>query len=565
MITVPNVPNSIEVPGTYGNLDFTRAIQGLLVGQRSTLLIGQMLQAYVTPGRWQGGTLHDMTAQGTYIGSTKLNIVIEIDAADTPDTFKASFDGGVTFPITTEAIVGGAIALTGSNGVTVTFAATTGHAVADQWVFEAYPDPPNAKEDPKSVFAKNDGHELYGNGAVIGHMVASAFTANRNMDLNVVTLIDNGSNFAAGSLQIDIDAINSGTLTVKIANKRFQIAVAKDDLKEDIAIAVQNAIAEDVNIQITIAVDTTDFDQVNWQAKNAGTLGNLLIVTVEAGTTGLTFTEVAMTGGSTDPDISLAVAAIAGSSYYYWVNPYKDSTTVGSLVTEINDRSGAIELRPALLFQAELQDFNTAITLANSTNSGRVGIFAVEGIKSLPYEVSAACTSIISLSSSTNNNFNFSVVPGIDIPEVADRFIFTEKQAMIAGGVIPLVTENEVDLQILSGRSTYLRNLVGNPDTSQKKINITRGADLVRSDIVNISSSLYSQSKVIVQADIELTVFNRLLLLQTAGIVHKVEDNRDLIISAINISNQNRLDFEVPEAIIPDLDIIAFNFLVNSI
>lgn len=564
-IQVPNVPDSILRPLIAGNLDFTRALQGVLGIQNSALIIAQRLGAYIEPARWQGGTLHDMTMQGTYVGTTKLNIVIEIDAAGTPDTFKASLDGGVTFPITTEPIVAGPIALTGSNGVTVTFVATTGHAVADQWVGAALPDSPTAAETPIFVGNKNAGHESSGFGSIAGQMVAAAYVSNQEINLNLVTMDDNGSNFGAGSTTIDIDAVNSGSLTRWVGNVRFQVAVAKDQTKESIAIDLQNVIAADPNIGITAAVDITNLDQINWQSKNAGTLGNLILFQTDVGTTGLTTTEVAMAGGSTDPTISLAIAAIAGSSYYYWANPYVDTTTIGSLLTEINARSGAITLKPALLFQTESLDFNTAITQANASNSGRSQSFAVEGLKAVPWEVTAAAVSQITLSGSVNGNYNFTKLPGIDIPAVTDRFTSTEEEQMITGGVTPLVSRNGVDLQILSGDSNFLRNDAGNPSSAQRKINTTRGADLVRADVVNSVSATFGQVKTNVINDLNLFVFNRMLLLQAAGIVQNVEANRDKIISAINLTNLHRIDFEVPEDILKDLDIIAFNFLVNAI
>lgn len=80
-----------------------------------------------------GTGLDDATSGGTYSGTVLKNYVVRIDATGTPDTFEWSDDGGATFGTTGVSIVGGAMAL--ELGVTVTFAATTGHTVGDQWAF----------------------------------------------------------------------------------------------------------------------------------------------------------------------------------------------------------------------------------------------------------------------------------------------------------------------------------------------------------------------------------------------------------------------------------------------
>jgi len=80
------------------------------------------------------GDTPDMTSSGTYTGTEDIRYLIEIDANGTPDTFRWSDDGGVNFtsgvPIT-----GGIQTL--SNGVEVTFSATTGYDLDDYWVVSA--------------------------------------------------------------------------------------------------------------------------------------------------------------------------------------------------------------------------------------------------------------------------------------------------------------------------------------------------------------------------------------------------------------------------------------------
>lgn len=77
-----------------------------------------------------GSGLNDATYGGNYIGNGQ-TYVVQIDGTGTPDTFKWSDDGGSTWKATGVHIVAGAITL--NHGVTITFAATTGHTSTNHW------------------------------------------------------------------------------------------------------------------------------------------------------------------------------------------------------------------------------------------------------------------------------------------------------------------------------------------------------------------------------------------------------------------------------------------------
>jgi hypothetical protein len=91
------------------------------------------LKAIVGAVTYTGTTgLNDCTSGGTYTGNINRTIRVEIDGNGTPDTVKYSMDAGVTWTST-------GIQVTGTIylpfGVTVIFAATTGHTIGDYWQF----------------------------------------------------------------------------------------------------------------------------------------------------------------------------------------------------------------------------------------------------------------------------------------------------------------------------------------------------------------------------------------------------------------------------------------------
>lgn len=75
--------------------------------------------------------LSDETWSGTYSGALTRAYYVEIDAAGAPDTFKWSVDGGATYEATGVSVSASPTLL--DNGISIAWAATTGHAVGDRW------------------------------------------------------------------------------------------------------------------------------------------------------------------------------------------------------------------------------------------------------------------------------------------------------------------------------------------------------------------------------------------------------------------------------------------------
>lgn len=105
----------------------------VLVQQRSEVWRSRIIPA---SGRWgapdfTGTGLNDLTLGGIYSGSSdEVSYRVQIDGVGTPNTFKWSDTGGVSFNATGVAITGSAQTL--NNDITVTLA-TTGHTLNDRW------------------------------------------------------------------------------------------------------------------------------------------------------------------------------------------------------------------------------------------------------------------------------------------------------------------------------------------------------------------------------------------------------------------------------------------------
>ncbi|HEC72020.1 MAG: hypothetical protein ACTSW7_01140 [Candidatus Thorarchaeota archaeon] len=100
-----------------------------------TELIFNALSAAVESVVFSGSGLDDASSSGIFTGSDPVEYLVEIDGTGTPDTFRWSKDGGSTWAVSTVAITGAPQLL--DDGVSIAFAATTGHTNGDQWTIRA--------------------------------------------------------------------------------------------------------------------------------------------------------------------------------------------------------------------------------------------------------------------------------------------------------------------------------------------------------------------------------------------------------------------------------------------
>ncbi len=119
-----------------------RSVGGTLNLVANLELLGWVLQALLGPpdtkpagtvraAAFDGSGLNDLTSGGTFSGAQLTEYLVEIEATGSPDTFRWSKDGGANWVASGVAITGASQTL--DSGVSVTFAATTGHAVGDRW------------------------------------------------------------------------------------------------------------------------------------------------------------------------------------------------------------------------------------------------------------------------------------------------------------------------------------------------------------------------------------------------------------------------------------------------
>jgi hypothetical protein len=163
-----------------------------------------------------GVGINDATFAGVYNTGGYSLFYAEIDGTGTPDTFKWSTDGGGTFQAETVAMTGSPQAL-GSTGVTVDFAATTGHTLGDVWQAECRI-ATQIVSGSDDVLVENNGRvaillSKVGGAGVANVLVVAPVKVDRDLEVANVTIADIPTDDAFG--------VRAGPFPVGTFNEQF--------------------------------------------------------------------------------------------------------------------------------------------------------------------------------------------------------------------------------------------------------------------------------------------------------------------------------------------------------
>ncbi|MFB8829058.1 phage tail sheath subtilisin-like domain-containing protein [Azotobacter sp. CWF10] len=213
---------------------------------------------------------------------------------------------------------------------------------------------------------------LFGAGSMLAGMVRAVLAQDTFTELQVMPVADNAEGVAAtGALAFGAVATEAGTLHLMIAGRRVDVGVPSGGTPTSVATAVAAAINAAVDLPVT-AIATTG--TVTVTARHKGEAGNTLDLRVnyydgQALPAGLTLTITALSGGTGNPDITDALAALGDEWFQVLGMPYTDAASLAALETELASRFGwgrEIEMHA---FAAARGTQGTLGTLGDSRNS----------------------------------------------------------------------------------------------------------------------------------------------------------------------------------------------------
>jgi len=124
----------------------------------STELKDVIIPSDISAPVFNGIGLNNMTAYGVFIGAVTTYYKVQIDGGGSPNTFRWSDDGGLTWDQTNRPCTPSTPL---NNGVYVGFATSVGHVVGDYWTFTATPEVANTIIKDNMYFITNTITGLY--------------------------------------------------------------------------------------------------------------------------------------------------------------------------------------------------------------------------------------------------------------------------------------------------------------------------------------------------------------------------------------------------------------------
>ncbi len=418
---------------------------------------------------------------------------------------------------------------------------------------------------------------LFGIGSMLAIMAEAALVSGRTVELWAQPLADNGAGVASiGSLAFGGAPTASGTVTAYIGGRKVQIGATTTDTPATLATAFAAAVNANTALPVTAAVDGTITSQVNLTARNKGEAGNGIDVRVnyygEALPAGLTATIVQPTGGTGNPDIAPAIAALGDEWFQTIAMPYTDAANLSLLEVELSSRFGPMREIEGHAFAAAYGTHSSLGTLGDSRNSPHLTIVSAAGEPMPPYAKAAETAVIAAFYASIDPARPLQTLPYTYClaPAEKDRFTLEERNLLLFDGIATTLVNDSGVMQIERMVTTYKTNAAGGADTSYLDVETLFTLMTIRHDWRNTILNKYPRHKlandgtrvgpgqsVVTPNTIKAEAVSKFREWERAGLVEDFDQyKRDMIVQR-NASDPNRLDVLLPPNLINGLRVVA--------
>lgn len=330
------------------------------------------------------------------------------------------------------------------------------------------------------VFSDDEAAALFGRGSLAHIMSASALKANRYLQLQAIGLADAQAGKAAtGDISLTGPAMQSGTLTLWVANTRIDAPVQSGDDAKTIAASLLDAIARKPALPVTAQMAASD-SGITLTARHGGAWGNDIRLSGRTTAPGVTVTVNAMTGGENNADVRDALAAVFAAGHQVIAMPWTDEATLRALREHLTATGDAMEKRGAVGVAGWPGTLASGTTLAGKSNDGRTTIGWHPGSVCLQAEIAAGYAAVIASEEDPARPYNGLEIVGLDVTPLTARAGRREQENALHNGLAPLEVGPGDKVQIVRAISTYTKSENGTDDPALLDITTMRTLDYAR-------------------------------------------------------------------------------------
>jgi len=433
-----------------------------------------------------------------------------------------------------------------------------------------------AKNIPTRVTSAAQAKQYFGAGSMLAHMIEAQMRVNTFTETWAVGLDDDPAGVAAtGSIAFTGPATAGGTLYLYIGGRRLTVGVNAADAATAIATAVAAAINANTDLPVTAVAATSS---VNLTARHKGQAGNMIDVRLnynsgEQTPAGVAATVTALSGGTSNPDITAALAALGDVQYNVVAFPYTDAVSLTAIETELSDRWGPLRQIEGFAFAADRGNHSALGTLGDSRNSPHVSIMGAYGVPNSPWEVAASVAGTAAYYGNIDPARQFKTLPltGILPPALADRFTMEERNILLYDGISTFNVDAGGVVRIERLITTYKTNAAGADDPSYLDAMTPMLLGYLRYDFRNYilrkyprhklanDSTRYGAGQAIITPKVgKAEAVAKFRQWEDMGLVENGDQFKRDLICERNATDPNRLDWLLP------VDLIN-NFMVGGV
>lgn len=330
------------------------------------------------------------------------------------------------------------------------------------------------------------GGQYFGRGSQLAQMIDGWKGANANTEVYAIALDeDAGGAKATATVTITGTATEDGTLTFIWGGRRRTVGVAKGDAFGTVAAAIK---AKDDADGDSPTTSTVALGVVTVSARHKGAYGNDLAIVAnyyvgEKVPAGLTVAITAFSSGTTNPDISDAIAALGGDVQYHTVvTGLNDDANMDVLEAEMESRWSALRAIEGIAFAAYRGNYANTQTYGNARNSPFSTVMATSLSPSPPWVWAAVYAAVCATSTAVDPAIplQYSRLPGLLAPLEADRFIRSERDLLLADGMATVLINGAGQIDIERARMTYQTSPQNVEDPSYRDLETLRTLSYLR-------------------------------------------------------------------------------------
>lgn len=429
---------------------------------------------------------------------------------------------------------------------------------------------------PTRITSAAQAEEAFGRGSMLSHMLAAVKLANPRTDCWALALDDVGAGAAAvGSLTFTGVPTENGTVHLFLGGVYVPVPIAAGTAATATAAAVIAAINAKTDLPVTALIDGVVTTKVNITFRHKGEIGNAYDLRLNYGfgqrlPTSLTVALVAFTGGTSNPDVATAIAAIAGSQYNTVISPWSDSINLGKIEADLATRWGPMDQRDGHAFAAIPGTLGAMLAIGAARNSPHLTLVGSGKSPSPPWLWASVAGAVDAGEPDPARPRQTLLLPGLQPAADVDRLGRDDRELLLRDGVSSTVVDDGGRVLVERLITTYQTNAGGTPDISYLDIETMRTLAYLRfstrarislrfprhklaSDGTQFAAGQAVATPSLIRAEL-LHLFREW---ETAGLVEGFEQFKADLLVERSATDPNRVDAIIPPDVINQFRVFA--------